>query len=113
LFPSDELSDDESESYKARPLNISEYQHLTHKMNRTGRIVNKTYDRVSVVGAHFVTIRLALNSTFDYIANRNSIFWQLAGRKFPSSSTLLDVRYVPSPYRPTTVTQLWATKGKY
>jgi hypothetical protein len=39
--------------------------------------------------------------------------WAAGRRIFPSSSTLLNVRYVPSPYRATTVTQLWATGGKY
>jgi hypothetical protein len=70
-------------------------------------------DRVCVVGAHFVTIRLALNSTFRLNCQQKFNFWAAGQRKFLSSSTLLDVRYVPSPYRATTVTQLWATGGKY
>jgi hypothetical protein len=67
-----------------------------------------TSDRVHVVGAHFVTIRLALNRTFWLNCQQQFNFWAVGRRKFPSSSTLLDVRYVPSPYRATTVTQLWA-----
>jgi hypothetical protein len=70
-------------------------------------------DRVRVVGAHFVTIRLALNSTFRLNCQQKFNFWAAGRRKFPSLSTLLDVRYVLSPYRTTTVTQLWATGGKY
>jgi hypothetical protein len=70
-------------------------------------------DRVRVVGAHFVTIRLALNSTFRLNRQQKFKFWAAGRRKFPSSSTLLDGRYVPSPYRATTVTQLWAMGGKY
>jgi hypothetical protein len=64
-------------------------------------------------GAHFVTIRLALNGTFWLNYQQKFNFWAAGRRKFLSSSTLLDVRYVPSPYRATTVTQLWATGGKY
>jgi hypothetical protein len=70
-------------------------------------------DRVRVVGAHFVTICLALNSTFRLNCQQKFDFCAAGRRKFPSSSTLLDVRYVPSPYCATTITQLWATGGKY
>jgi hypothetical protein len=38
-------------------------------------------------------------------------FWAAGRQKFLSSSTLLVVRYVPSPYRATAVTQLWATEA--
>jgi hypothetical protein len=65
------------------------------------------------VGAHFVTIRLVLNSTFRLKCEQKFNFWAAGQRKFASSSTLLDVGYVPSPYRATNVTQLWATGGKY
>jgi hypothetical protein len=71
------------------------------------------WDRVCVVGAHFVTIRLALNSTFRLNCQQKFNFWAAGRRKFLSSSTLLNVRYVLSPYRVTTVIQLWATGGKY
>jgi hypothetical protein len=65
-----------------------------------------------VLGAHFVTIHLALNSTFRLNCQQKFNFWAASRRKFMSSSTLLDVKYVPSHYRATTVTQLWATKKK-
>jgi hypothetical protein len=70
-------------------------------------------DRVRMVGAHFVTIRLALNSTFRPNCQQKFNFWAASQRKLPSSSTLLALRYVPSPYHATTVSQLWATGGKY
>jgi hypothetical protein len=72
-----------------------------------------SFDRVRVVGSHFVTNRMALNSTFRLNCQQKFKFWAAGRRKFPSSSTLLGVRYVPSPYRATTLTQLWATEGKY
>jgi hypothetical protein len=55
------------------------------------------FDRVRVVGAHFVIIRLALNSTFGLNCQQKFNFWAASRRKFPSSSTLLNERYVPSP----------------
>jgi hypothetical protein len=58
-------------------------------------------DRVRVVGAHFVTIPLALNSTVRLNCQQKFNFW----------AALLNVRYVPSPYGATTVTQLWATEA--
>jgi hypothetical protein len=81
-------------------------------LGRLWEIDEGVRDRVRVVGAHFVTICLALNSTFRLNCKQKFNFWAAGGRKFPSSSTFLDVRYVPSPYRATTVTQLWATGGK-
>jgi hypothetical protein len=72
-----------------------------------------SFDRVRVVGGHFVTNRMALNSTFRLNCQHKFNFWVAGRRKFPSSSTLLVMRYVPSPYRATTVTQLWARGGKY
>jgi hypothetical protein len=73
----------------------------------------RNMDRVRVVGAHFVTICLVLNNTFLLNCQHKFNFWSAGRRKFTSSSTFLDVRYVPSPYRTTTVAQLWATWGNY
>jgi hypothetical protein len=52
--------------------------------------------RVRVVVAHFVTIRLALNSTFRLNCQQKFNFWAAGRWKFTSSSSLLKVRYVPS-----------------
>jgi hypothetical protein len=70
-------------------------------------------DRVRVVGAHFVTIHLAFNNTFRLNCQQKFNFWAARRWELQSSSTLLGVRYVASPYRATTVTQLWVTGGKY
>jgi hypothetical protein len=51
-------------------------------------------DRVRVVVAHFVTIHLALNSTFQLNCQHTFNFLAAGWRKFTSLSTLLYVRYV-------------------
>jgi hypothetical protein len=56
------------------------------------------------MGAHFATIRLALISTFRLNCQHNFNFGAAGRQQFTSTSTLLDVRYVPSPHRATTVT---------
>jgi hypothetical protein len=66
-------------------------------------------DRVRVVVAHFVSIRLALNSTFRLNCQQKFNVWAAGRWKYTSSSTLLYLRYVPSLYHATTVAELCAT----
>jgi hypothetical protein len=68
-----------------------------------------TQDRVRVLVAHFGTIHLALNSTFQLNCQQKLNFWAAGRQKFTSLSTLLYKRKVPSLYCATTVAQLCAT----